>query len=180
MGEISCAGSSTIQIRCNLELCREYVESQQAWSDGGEEHSWTAKETSKDIFATVLTASWYKNRYPQYTIGIALSSTFTLFRWDLSSQSLVITQRGPQFPAMKIDSGKFSYHWWNIELQASYRQARQLPLTRENISHLSSEPTVAQVRRLFENLGLQLPANSSDSDIEDIIRQALHDRNPYE
>ncbi|WP_261554621.1 hypothetical protein [Frankia tisae] len=164
----------------DLKLCREYVESQRAWSDSGEERGWTAKETSKDVFATILTASWYKNRYPQYDIGIALSSTFTLFRWDLSSQSLVITQRGPLFPAMEISSGKFSYRWWSIELQASFRQARQLNLTRENISHLSDEPTIAQTRRLFDNLELALPPSITDHDIEDIIRRALHDRNPYE
>ncbi|EFC85472.1 hypothetical protein FrEUN1fDRAFT_1459 [Parafrankia sp. EUN1f] len=63
-------------------LCREYVESRRAWSDSGEEQGWSAAETAKEVFATILAACCYKNRYPQYNIGVALSSTFTLFRWD--------------------------------------------------------------------------------------------------
>ena len=61
-------------------------------------------------------------------VEIGLSSSVTTFRWELSSSSMIMTQRGPRFPAMMIESSHPYYDCWSAELRISYQQARPVPI----------------------------------------------------
>ncbi|WP_433633195.1 hypothetical protein [Nocardia sp. CA-120079] len=140
---------------------------------------WTTERTRKESLATVLAACWYRQRFTFLTIDVGLSMVMTTFRWDLSSSCVIVTQDNPNTPALMFERDKPSYRDFSRELVASFRQARQVPLSRSEKLALADEPSVDQTRALFDLLGLALPASYTDRDIADIVRRALQPRNPY-
>ncbi|GIH74060.1 hypothetical protein [Planobispora longispora] len=142
-----------------------------------DERSWTAKETQIELYATILATCWWQQKYPRLKIAVALSSTMTIFRWDMTQACLVITERGPRFPAMMIKEGRFYYDYWRNELDESFKQARPVPLNRAPA--LSDVPTVEEARELFARLGMALPESYSDEDAAKVVKHAVDPDNPY-
>ncbi|MGH4027074.1 MAG: hypothetical protein ACRDRV_21090 [Pseudonocardiaceae bacterium] len=161
-------------------LCERYARLYREFaSPEDEERGWTGDGTRQDLFATILAACWHKERFPPLDIKIGLSSVLTTFRWDMSSRYLVITQRGPRYPAMMIERDRFYYRWWRMELDQSLEQARAVPLECAVDAPLGKDPGPAEARRLFSALGLELPREYEDDVVADIVVKALSDGSPY-
>lgn len=167
----------------NFELCDNYANLYKSLAESptDNELSWDGDGTRHELYATVLAACWYHKRYQLLGIEIevGLSATFTTLRWDLSTHSIIITQRGPRFPAMIIDKEKMHYASWHTELWSSFGQCRRIPIERTKETPLSERPLTSEVRRLFQALNLELPKEYDDATVEDIIEKALYDRDPY-
>jgi hypothetical protein len=162
-------------------LCTAYAQFRYSLSPGpdGTGETWTVQRTRKESFATVLAACWYRQRYPFLTIEVGLSKVMSTLRWDLSSQSMIMTQDNPSHPALMFAKGKPYYRAYSRELVASFRQARRIDLDKANELQLSDEPTVEEIRKLFSMLELELPRSFTDRDIADVITKALRAKNPY-
>ncbi|MFE9576485.1 hypothetical protein ACFYO1_08900 [Nocardia sp. NPDC006044] len=162
-------------------LCKTYAQFRSSLSPEADRtgEMWTTERTRKEAFATVLAACWYRQRFTFLTIDVGLSTVMTTFRWDLSSSCVIVTQDNPNTPALMFERDKPYYRDFNRELVASFKQTRQVPLSRSEELPLSDEPSVDQVRGLFEALSLELPAAFTDRDVADIVRRALQPRNPY-
>ncbi len=139
--------------------------------------AWTPERTQKESFATVLAACWYRQRLDTLEIDVYLSSVVPTLRFDLSSSCLIITQDDPQRVNLLVERDRPLYDYYVTELHQSREQAHPLDLSRT--VWLSEEPTVDEVVRLFEGLGLPLPAAFTDRDVGDIIDKALRAENPY-
>lgn len=163
-------------------LCREYAQFRSSLTPGpdGTGETWTFERTRKEAFATILAACWYHQRYPFVTIEVGLSRIMTTFRWDMSPHSVIMTQDDPSGPALTFDKGKPYYRAYSRELAASFNQAKRVPVNETRDLPLSEEPTVEETRTLFTKLDLELPSAFTDRDITDLIRKALHAKNPYE
>lgn len=162
-------------------LCKTYAQYRSSLSPEADRTGelWTTERTRKEAFATVLAACWYRQRFTFLTIDVGLSTVMTTFRWDLSSSCVIVTQDNPNTPALMFERDKPHYRDFNRELVASFKQTRQVALSRSEELPLSDEPTVDQVRSLFQLLSLELPAAFTDRDVADIVRRALQPRNPY-
>lgn len=166
----------------DFDACNRYARLYQslAESDDDDAHTWDGKGTQIESYATILAACWHKQRVPHLLdIEIALTSAVSTFRWDLSSRYLIVTQRGPRFPAMIVERGKPYYDSWSIELRTSFGESDRIPLERALDTALGQEPSVPDVRSLFDALDLELSDDFSDGDIAKIIEKALHDSNPF-
>ncbi|QIS04845.1 hypothetical protein F5X71_23160 [Nocardia brasiliensis] len=163
------------------QLCKTYAQFRSSLQPEADRTGelWTTERTRKEAFATVLAACWYRQRFTFLTIDVGLSAVMTTFRWDLSSSCVIVTQDNPNTPAMMFERDKPYYRDFNRELVASFKQTKQVPLSRTEELPLSDEPTVDQVRGVFQTLGLALPAAFTDRDVADIVRRALQPRNPY-
>lgn len=144
----------------------------------GEE--WSLERTRKEAYATILAACWHKQRFGMLDIDIGLSQTMTTLRYDLSASRAVVTRDDPRGEALVIESGKFYYGWISAELQTSLDQARRVPVERIRTAPLDDEPTVEEVRKLFEVIGIDLAPGYTDRDIVEITRKALRAKDPYE
>ncbi|MEU6573718.1 hypothetical protein [Streptomyces sp. NPDC046805] len=142
-----------------------------------DEESWTGEGTQRELYSTIFAACWYKQRHPLLKIEVALSSTMTLFRWDMTQNYLFITERGPRFPAMVIEEGCFFYKYWRNELVEQFEQSHRVSLT--DAPRLSDEPTPSEARELFARLQLTLPDHFNDEKVDLIVRRAIHAQNPY-
>ncbi|MFI6167015.1 hypothetical protein ACIBCN_09510 [Nocardia sp. NPDC051052] len=165
----------------NEVLCKTYAQFRSSLSPEADRTGelWTTERTRKEAFATVLAACWYRQRFTFLTIDVGLSTVMTTFRWDLSSSCVIVTQDNPNTPALMFERDKPYYRDFNRELVASFKQTHQVALSRSEELPLSDEPTVDQVRSLFQLLSLELPAAFTDRDVADIVRRALQPRNPY-
>ncbi|QJT04441.1 hypothetical protein G9272_32530 [Streptomyces asoensis] len=163
----------------SLTLCDRYANFfRHGMSDPNEdEQTWTGEGTQLELYATIFSACWWKQNYPPLRIEVALSSTVTLFRWDMTQNCLFITERGPRFPAMMIREGRFYYDYWRNELDEHFDQSHKVPLG--DAPRLSEDPTPAETRELFTRLDLDLPDHVTDDDVKLIIRQAINAQNPY-
>ncbi|WP_051760141.1 hypothetical protein [Herbidospora cretacea] len=144
----------------------------------GRADPWTADRVRKEAYATILAASWYRRHNDFLTLRIGLSSTMTTCRWDMSASRVIVTREDPTAPALVAYQGKLYYSWCETELNSSYAQSRRLPVENVLTAPLSDEPTVEEVRELFEVLGLSLDA-LDDSEVADVTRRALRPAEPY-
>jgi hypothetical protein len=90
-----------------------------------------------------------------------------------------MTQDDPSGPALMFEKGKPYYRAYARELAASFSQAKRVPVNETREMPLSEEPTVEEARALFTKLDLELPSAFTDRDVTDLIRKALHAKNPY-
>ncbi|MFG1704346.1 hypothetical protein ACFLIM_14235 [Nonomuraea sp. M3C6] len=164
----------------NKALCASYAELHRNLSnDGAEEKGWTSLDTRKDVYATILAACWYRQYNSQLLeLKIGLADTISLFRCDLTSHNLVITQRGPEFPGLAIPRNSPHYNPWYVELENSLNQTK--PLEVDKAPQLSLRPTASEARELFAGLGIPLTEEFKDSDVADIARVALSRTDPYQ
>jgi hypothetical protein len=165
----------------NPELCDEFVGLHQRLATGPDspEWSWTMDETRRELFATILAGCWHQQRYDRLDLDIRLSSNYTLLRCELSTSCIIFTQRGPEFPAIVIAGATPSYRSWESELHVSFQQARRLPLHDVKALPLSEIPSADEIRRVFARLRVELPAEYSDDDLDEIRRLALESADPY-
>jgi hypothetical protein len=164
----------------NEEVCESYAHFRRSLSDrpDGTGELWTTDRVRKESFATVLAAFWHRQRYGLLDIGVGLSPTMTTFRWDLSSHAVIMTVEDPN-RAMTALAGTFYYESCDTELRTSLEQARRVPIDRYKTVQLSDEPTVEEVRVLFDRIDLSLPKSFTDRDVVDITRKSIRAKDPY-
>ena len=163
----------------NEAACERYARLKAALVDERRHEGWSLDKTRKELFATILAACWYQQRYTLLDIEVRLSPVMTTFRWDLSSTWIMVTEQDPNAPALLFEKDSFYYDRWRTELVASLEQARPIPIGSDRRVELSDRPTVDEIRRLFEGLGISLPRSFTDRDVTDIALRALEPRNAY-
>jgi hypothetical protein len=162
--------------------CNNYIQLYRSLADDSRspEMSWTVKGTMIELYATILAVCWYRQRYKSsFSAEIGLSTTASTFRWEASSHCFILTQRGPQFPAMLIRREEPFCTLLVLELNASFQQARKLKLELADGVKLSHEPKIEEVRSLFSRIKIGLPADFNNDDVLEIVAKALHDEDPY-
>ncbi|MFF4603480.1 hypothetical protein ACFY12_12110 [Streptomyces sp. NPDC001339] len=140
-------------------------------------HAWTADRTRKEAYATVLAACWFRQRLDTLEISVHLSSGVPTLRFDLSESCLIITQDDPNRVNLLVARDQPLYDYYVTELHQSREQAVRLDL--RGIAPLGDEPTVDEVRAVFDDVSLPLPSVFSDADVAEIIEKALHAEDPY-
>ncbi|MFG2336506.1 hypothetical protein [Streptomyces yangpuensis] len=158
--------------------CAAYARFRQMFGGqrGGDE-VWTTDRVRQESYATVLAACWYQRQLTTLEISVHLSSAVPTLRFDLSETCLVITQDDRSRVNLLVERGQPLYDYYVTELHQSREQATVLDL--RVASPLGQEPTVDEVRTLFDDLGLSLPRVFTDGDIGRIIEKALHAEDPY-
>ncbi|AOR37049.1 hypothetical protein BFF78_12845 [Streptomyces fodineus] len=159
------------------QVCAAYARFRSTFGPGGGLAEWTVERTRKEAYATVVAAAWHRQRLDTLEIDVHLSSVAPALRFDLSDTCLIITQDDPSRVSLYVERDRPLYDYYVTELHQSREQAVKLDL-RESVP-LADEPTVDEVRRLLDRLGLPLPASFTDRDVGDIIDKALRAENPY-
>ncbi|MGW7457687.1 hypothetical protein [Streptomyces sp. NPDC054797] len=158
--------------------CAAYARFRQMF--GGQRQNdevWTTDRVRRESYATVLAACWYQRQLTTLEISVHLSSAVPTLRFDLSETCLVITQDDQSRVNLLVERGQPLYDYYVTELHQSREQATALDL--RVAAPLGQEPTVDEVRTLFDELRLPLPRVFTDSDIGKIIEKALHAEDPY-
>lgn len=162
------------------QVCGAYARFRRTFGQGhgdGDLAEWTTERTRKEAYATVVAATWYRQRLDTLEIDVHLSSVAPALRFDLSDNCLIITQDDPRRVGLLVARDRPLYDYYVTELHQSREQSHKLDL--REATPLGEEPTVDEVRRLLDRLGLPLPTSFTDPDVADIIDKALHAEDPY-
>lgn len=179
-------GRRALQVRLEIldptdsDACRRYARFRQTVADGpdGTGETWTVERTREEAYATILAACWHRAKWSFLDIEVGLTGHTSAFRYDMSSDRLIITQDSFNVPSLLITRESFLYDAYDMELQESLKQARAVPLGQAEQVRFSDEPTIEQVLELFDVLGL--PVDSAEVHVPRIIQKAFHAKNPYE
>ena len=161
----------------NATACEVYARFRRSLITGRAD-PWSADRTRNESYATILAASWYRKHNDFLTIRVGLSSTMTTCRWDMAASRVIVTREDPTAPALMAYHGKLYYSWCETELNSSFGQSRKLPIESVLTVPLSGEPSVDEVRDLFQVLGLPLDS-LDDAEVVDVTRRALQPADPY-
>jgi hypothetical protein len=141
--------------------------------------TWYRGRARLESYATIVSACWNRQRFRLLDIQVALTSTVSTFRYDMSSEYLIITQDDPRFPALLVPRKKSLYDAYGVELRSSFDQASHVRLELADKVMLSDEPTVEEAEVLLETLKLVPEPSLSQTDISAIVQKAIHAKNPY-
>ncbi|WP_340375607.1 hypothetical protein U5640_10985 [Streptomyces sp. SS7] len=160
----------------DARVCEAYARFRRTFGhdDAG---GWTTERTRKESYATVLAAVWHRQRLDTLEIDVHLNSVAPALRFDLSDSCLIITQDDPRRVSLCVQRDRPLYDYYVTELHQSREQGLKLDL--REACELSDEPTVDEVRRLMDRLGVPLPTSFTDRDVGEIVDKALHAEDPY-
>jgi hypothetical protein len=137
---------------------------------------WTAYRTRLELLATIVCGVCWTVEEPMLDVKFALSSTFSIFRIDLSSKVVVITTEDVRNPAIVYHADSFQYGTYREQIRLATAQARVLPPARQ--AQLFRDLAVENVRDLLDGLGVR-HRDLQDRDIQEVIRTARAPENPY-
>ena len=138
-----------------------------------DDEAWTPERTRKEAYATILAAYWYRQRNDLLHVEVALTTTMTTFRWDMSSSAVIQTQESAAGQALLFAHGKTYYQYWRMELERSFAQARPVPIGVADAVPLGDEPSVDEVTAVFDVLGVPLPREFGQREVSEIVVKAL-------
>jgi len=167
----------------NVELCDRYGRVRRSLDPTPDRAGeiWTTKRVRNESYATIFAAAYYRELYGLLDIKLGLASTMSLFRYDLSSHYVIITQEEGTAPALEANSGTYFYDSYLQELRLSFEQSRKIDLQKaQGISLTKGEIGGHEISRLFQSLGVPLDDSFDQQDIDSIVQKALRPVNLYE
>lgn len=140
---------------------------------------WFQGRARLESYATIVAASWNRQRFRLLDIQVGLTSIVSTFRYDMSSDYVIVTQDDPRFPALLVPRNKPLYDAYGVELRSSFEQTRHVRLDLADRVILSAEPTSEEVHKLLETLELPPMPPLEDAEVSLIVQKAIHAKNPY-
>jgi hypothetical protein len=184
-----CLGDRRRPIQFRIEIidpkdskaCERYDNFRRSGSKGpdGTGDPWTPGRARLESYATILAACWYSQERTFLTIKVGLARTVSTFRYDMSSEYLIITRDDHELPAELISRGTALYAAYERELETSFGQAEPVQLDLARDVRLSAEPSPRELRTLLRALGLSPERPLTDEEATSIVKKALHATDPY-
>ena len=166
----------------DAEACQRYENFRRSVSPAadGTGDPWHQGRARLESYATIVAALWNKQRFQLLDIRVALTSIVSTFRYDMSSEYLIITQEDPRFPALLVPRDKPHYDAYGLDLRTSFEQARRVRLELADQVTLSAEPTPEELEELLKALQLPPDPPLSQQETELVIQKAIHAKDPYQ
>lgn len=166
----------------DAEACERYENFRRSVSPDpdGTGDIWVQGRARLESYATIVAACWNRQRFGLLDIRVGLTSVVSTFRYDMSSEYLIITQDDPRFPALLVPRHKSPYDAYGVELRNSFEQARHVRLELADRVLLSNEPTAEEVEVLLETLELPPKPPLDENEAITVVQKAIHAKNPYQ
>lgn len=186
LGERSKSTKATIKLRIeildpkNIDLCDKYGEYRRSVLPASEKDlgSWSTDHVREELYSTVLAACAFKDTYPLLDIELALYSTLSVFRYDVSAEYAIITQEDKRAPALRAEKNTHYFYSFRTELDWSFKQSKKLPLikVRGKWGNKHDWPTALD---MFKQLDIFDESFLSGERGSRIIQKAINAPNPY-
>ena len=142
----------------------------------GARDPWDIERARNEVIATIVSAYIWKKEQPLLEVKVALKKEVSLFRFDLSSNLLVITKEDPSEPALFCAEGTFFHKAYKEEIRLSLEQNKNL---RTDINGFKFQDlNVERVTNLLQQLDLY-DGSLNASSLEKIITLIKRRENPY-
>jgi hypothetical protein len=136
------------------------------------------KNIRKQLFATILVAYALRKQYePWLDVKIGLHQEFSLFRMDMTTNSVFITRSGKDELALRYGKESDFYRTFSADARLSFEGSKHLQLNVPAVTPANLNPDTAKT--LITALGFTLSAMGLDKDLPDIVKIAKESKNPY-
>lgn len=159
----------------NEGVCSNYVKYRNRIRSGVKTN-WNHKKLKKEILATIVSGYSWKREQPLLELTIGLIDHYSMFRFDLSTELVVITKEDPTEPALMCEKETFFFKSYLEDLRLSLSQSNILDEDVEGIPF--KELNVETISSFLTSLGLDTSKLKED-DFNDIKELVLKGENPY-
>lgn len=182
-------GRRTIEVRLEIidptdfKACERYEGFRRSVSTkpDGTGETWYAGRARLESYATIVAACWYRQKSGLLDIQVGLTRVVSTFRFDMSSEHLIITQDDPRFPALLVPRDKSLYDAYGVELRTSFEQAHRIRLENsDKVGLKGGDPTCEQVQDILEALEVSPNPPLSRAEADVVVQKAIHAKNPYD
>ena len=112
----------------NWEICAHYSKYKRGLKGEKKEGAnWTVSHVRNQSFATIVKAILLSNAEPLLNISIGLKNHFSLFKTNIYSKAVIITNEDPRRTSLSFSRGTSSYNGYIYEFIEAFKQSRQLP-----------------------------------------------------
>jgi len=114
--------------------------------------SWTADRIRNEVLATILCAAEIRANNQFMEIEISLSSSFALYRTDMSDRKLIMTREEPKWPALMCSAGSVFYDSFLEEMRIAHKLGTPLQLS---ALEFGRHVEIDQIPTILESIGLK-------------------------
>jgi len=159
----------------NEKLCAAYATYRGSLRSAKGEKSWTVSRVRNELYATLICIQIATYEEPLLRINLGLINVFSSFRFDLSSEYVIVTKEDKYAPAMRCDKETFFYKSYLDEMVIAHKQSSKLP----NVEKVPSRNELDQnlTKELLVQMGLG--TTIEDSDITEVLSLVKKLENPY-
>jgi hypothetical protein len=158
----------------DLKLCGRYANLRSSLRTA-DRTPWSTKHVQQEVLATIVAAYAVAAQQSQLDLQVALRSTVSQQRYDLSDGEVLITTEDERREALSFPAGSEFYDIIRDELRLSLAQAEALPELR---SVTPSEMNLEHLDAMLSSLGL----DGIELDLktkQEILASVQHPSNPY-
>ena len=161
----------------NSVLCEEHARYRNSINSIDKGKKYNAETVALEVVVTIVICSWYVAN-KSIAIDLYLSSVFDPVRIDANDNAMILTVEDRRSPALKITSDHFMFEHFDLQMQFSRQQAKNI-----KISGLKESNTVAALEEddievFLTSIGLSDICSKLGS--KNILDACRNVRNPYE
>lgn len=161
----------------NVELCEFYSKYR---NDSRSIHitkeKWSADRVRNELLATVLCMIELHQVNSMLEVDVGFLNYISLFRADISSSMVLITQEDNQEPGIRYTSDSHFYRSYRREIELSWRQSQALKISNVETELCLTE--LASIRSCLMEVGMDTN-EISDACIREASIQAQQKESPY-
>lgn len=160
----------------NTKVVSDYCNYRKGLKSAKKFQSWDVNYVKADIYATIHVALESMSENPLLEVEIGLKNNFSIFRYEISSRSIIITMEDPQDPAVLHTSDSSLYSGYKEAFQQAFKQSVKLDSSIEIKS--DDQLSVEKIKLNLEKLNIV--DSNMDTNVYQYIKEILDKNfNPY-
>ncbi len=163
----------------NPEICGLYAQLRSSLRPSDKDGlEWTNDYVRNHSLATIVLCYALSSENKLLNISIGLKNHFSLFRFDISSNKVLITKEDPKDLAMLFNKNSFTYDSYKSDFQQTFEQTQMIINFKKiknkiRLEHLDK----TKIKQIFTELSLDV--NISESDYDSVLELSKTYKNPY-
>jgi hypothetical protein len=174
-GTSSCHVIALVLDPQNSDLCEKYAQYRRSLKSASNQ-TWTCQRVQEEVLGTLLRTLHVKDNYPQLRLELGLRSSFSTFRYDLSSSHVIITKEDPQSPGMRCAAPGYYYSAYRGEINFAFNQSKQLSGAGGCLANRTLDLAIAKEALMKSGINASV---FSDPTLQAAVALANDPKNPY-
>ncbi len=163
----------------NNDICSLYAQLRASLRQNDKDsQKWTSSYVRNHSLATIVLCYSLCSQNTFLNISIGLKNHFSLFRFDISSNKVLITKEDPKELAMLFDRGSFTYDSYKSDFKQIFEQSQKvIRLNSLKKRIIIDSLDVEKVKFIMKELSLN--PEISESDYSVIVELCKNYKSPY-
>ena len=158
-------------------LCEEHARYRNSINSIDKGKKYDAENVALEVIVTIVICAWYVTN-KKAVVDLYLSTVFDPVRIDANDNAMILTVEDRKSPALKITSDHFMFEHFDLQMQFSRQQARNINITGLNESNTVAALDANDIEVFLSSIDMSDLCNELGA--ERILDSCRTVRNPYE